>query len=158
LYNAAEKGRMLEQDIVNKMKGMHAQYLLEISTPRAGQVVLLVDKKALRTVIDSLKKEGFGHLSTITGLESGGAVELLYHLAKEGIMLAVKVKLPLDDLSLPTITDIILGASLYEREIHDLFGVKIEGHPDLKPLILPDDWPDGVYPLRKSRTEEKGEE
>jgi Ni,Fe-hydrogenase III component G len=57
--------------------------------------------------------------------------------------------------NVPTITDLILGAVLYEREVHDMVGVTFEGHPDLSPLILPEGWPEGVYPLRK---EEKFEE
>jgi len=61
--------------------------------------------------------------------------------------------LPLKNDVIPTITDIIPGALLYEREIHDLFGVKFEGHPNLEPLILPDDWPADNYPLRKNRTQ-----
>ena len=57
----------------------------------------------------------------------------------------------------PTITDIIPGALLYEREIHDLFGVKFEGHPNLEPLILPEDWPRDVHPMCKNKNDkEKG--
>ncbi|RLG90884.1 hydrogenase large subunit, partial [Candidatus Bathyarchaeota archaeon] len=55
----------------------------------------------------------------------------------------------------PTITDIIPGAVLYEREVHDLLGVAFEGHPDLSPLVLPEEWPERVYPLRKEYTLEK---
>ena len=51
----------------------------------------------------------------------------------------------------PTITDVIPGAVLYEREVHDLLGVEFEGHPDLSPLLLPDDWPREVHPLRGGR-------
>jgi NADH:ubiquinone oxidoreductase subunit C len=72
-----------------------------------------------------------------------------------GILLTVRVNLPLNDDEAPTITDVIHGALLYEREIHDLFGVKFEGHPNLEPLILPDDWPKDVYPLRRSGTTKK---
>ena len=48
-----------------------------------------------------------------------------------------------------TITGVFPGAIFYEREVHDILGVKFEGHPDPRRLVLPDDWPDGVYPLRK---------
>ncbi len=149
---------MLEQEVAERLRNMHAQHILEATVPRAGQIILCVNKTGFWKLIESLKNEGFAHLSTITGLEVGGAIELLYHLTGERIILTVQVNLPLDELSMPTITDIIAGASLYEREIYDFFGVRFEGHPNLERLILPDDWPEDVYPLRKSKTEEKGEE
>jgi NADH-quinone oxidoreductase subunit C len=47
------------------------------------------------------------------------------------------------------VVSLLPGAVLYEREVHDLLGVVFDGHPSLERLILPDDWPEGVYPLRK---------
>ncbi|MEM1607631.1 MAG: NADH-quinone oxidoreductase subunit C, partial [Candidatus Bathyarchaeia archaeon] len=65
------------------------------------------------------------------------------------ILATLRVKLPQNDYIIPTITDLIPGAMLHEREAHDLFGIRFEGNPDLRPLILPEDWPAGIYPLRK---------
>lgn len=141
---------MLEHEIVKKLENMTSLHILEVSVPRARRIFVRADKKYIKDVIQFLKNEGFMHLSAITGLETSDVIELLYHLSKEGIVLTVQVKLPLNEITAPTITDIILGALLYEREIHDLFGVKFEGHPNLEPLILPEDWPKDVYPLRKS--------
>jgi Ni,Fe-hydrogenase III component G len=45
----------------------------------------------------------------------------------------------------------IKGAEFIEREMHDLLGIDFPGHPNLVRLILPEDWPDGVYPLRRGR-------
>ena len=47
-------------------------------------------------------------------------------------------------------TDFLPAAEWIEREIAEMFGVKFTGHPQPETLLLPDDWPDGVYPLRKS--------
>ena len=147
---------MLEDEIISKLKqNMGARCVLETSVPRARRIFVRVSKKCLKDMILFLKNEGFAHLSAITGLEVNGAIELLYHLNKGGVELAVRVRLPLNEISIPTITDIILGSSLYEREVHDLLGVKFEGHPDLRRLVLPDEWTEGVYPLRKHQTIEK---
>lgn len=147
---------MLEHEIVKKLENMKSLHILEVSVPRARRIFVRADKEYFKDVIEFLKNEGFMHLSAITGLETNDVIELLYHLSKEGILLTVQVKLPLNEITAPTITDIILGALLYEREIHDLFGVKFEGHPNLEPLILPEDWPKDVYPLRKSGTTKEG--
>jgi len=65
----------------------------------------------------------------------------------------VKAELnPDGPLEFPSITPKISGAAWYEREIHDLFGLKPIGHPDLRPLVLHENWPDEIYPLRKDFT------
>lgn len=145
-----EECDMLEDEVINKLKqNMGTRCVFETSVPRARRIFVRVDKKCLRDTILFLKNEGFTHLSAITGLEVNGEIELLYHLNREGIELTVRIKLPLGEISVPTITDIIPGSSLYEREVHDLFGVKFERHPDLRRLILPDEWPEKTHPLRK---------
>ena len=52
-------------------------------------------------------------------------------------------------LEFPSLSPQIPAAAWYEREIHDLFGLTPVGHPDLRPLVLHENWPDNVYPLRK---------
>jgi NADH:ubiquinone oxidoreductase subunit C len=88
----------------------------------------------------------FGHLSTITGQDTGDGVELLYHFWQHyGITL--RTHLPYDALTMPTLTDLIPGAAFYEREIYEMLGVTFEGHPNLIRLFAPDDW-EGEHPLR----------
>lgn len=70
---------------------------------------------------------------------------LLSHARKERIRL--KVKLAGDDASLESITAVWPGANLFEREVYDLFGVRFLGHPNLRRLMMPEDW-EG-HPLRK---------
>lgn len=61
-----------------------------------------------------------------------------------------------DKLEYPSLVPIISAAAWYEREIHDLFGIVPLGHPDLRRLVLHENWPDGIYPMRKDfKTEEK---
>lgn len=52
-------------------------------------------------------------------------------------------------LEYPSLTPILPAAAWYEREIHDLFGLTPLGHPDLRPLVLHDNWPQGCFPMRK---------
>ena len=147
---------MSEKEIVDKLKqGMGTCDVPAMTIHRARRIFVDANKKSFKDIIQFLKNEGFTHLSTITGLEVDDGIELLYHLNREGVELTVRVKLPLNDVAVPTITDIIPGATLYEREVHDLLGVEFQGHPSLTPLILPDKWPEGVHPLRKHWTIEE---
>lgn len=123
--------------------------ILEVSFPRNRRIFIRISHNRLREAIMLLKKIGFSHLSAITGAQTNSnLIEILYHLDRSGTLVTVRVVLPPTEDSISTITDIILGSSLYEREIHDLFGVKFEGHPELSRLILPDEWKDGSFPLR----------
>ncbi|MBA5941841.1 MAG: NADH-quinone oxidoreductase subunit C [Methanophagales archaeon] len=94
------------------------------------------------------------HLCTITGQDLDEEIELIYHFSifygepSKEIKVMIATRAPKNDLKFETITDIIPGAILYEREQQDMLGVKIENIPDSRRVILPEDFPDGLYPLR----------
>jgi NADH:ubiquinone oxidoreductase subunit C len=93
---------------------------------------------------------GFDRLITISTVDNGETLELLYHLIGPlRIIITLWIDLPRDKPVIPTVSDVLPPAGIYERQIHDLFGITFEGHPDLKKLMLNEDWPDNEYPLRK---------
>jgi len=109
-----------------------------------------IERKDLKRVIRGLMRmKNYTHLSTITALDAGYNIEVIYHVAFTDALVSVKVQVSKEDPTLPSIVEIIPGAALYEREVHDLFGIVFEGNTDLSPLLLPDDWPEDIYPLRK---------
>ena len=110
----------------------------------------------LRRAVEALLEIGVWHLSTITGQDVDDRVELLYHFW-EGQGLTLCTSVPREDARIPTLTDLIPGASFYEREIGEMLHVTVEGHPDPQPLFLPDDW-NGEAPLRREFTLPPGEE
>lgn len=95
------------------------------------------------------EKLGIWHNSTISGRDTTANIEINYHFARPGVVVTVKTLTDRQSPAVHTITGVFPGAIFYEREVHDILGVKFEGHPDPRRLVLPDDWPDGVYPLRK---------
>jgi NADH:ubiquinone oxidoreductase subunit C len=90
----------------------------------------------------------------LTGLDDKENYSFIYHMADlDGLMLNIETSIPKSgNLSIKTITDMYPAADLQEREVYDLLGVKIEGLKDGKRYPLPDDWPEGEYPLRKDWT------
>lgn len=147
---------MSVKEVVDKLKrSVGSKYVWETLVLGAGNVFVGIDKKKLKDAVCFLKTEGLTHLSAITGLETEDGIELLYHFSKKDVLLTIRVKLPLNETVIPSITAHIPGATLYEREIHDLLGVNFEGHPNLASLILPDDWPKDNYPLRKGKVVEE---
>ena len=146
-----------ENEIIEKLTALFKRDLVGTAVPRERRIFVYIKSKALKNVVKYLVKElKFKHLSTITGVDSGAEIEVVYHLAYQGsIELSLGLTVPKKNPSVPTVTDLIPGAVLYEREVHDLLGVNFEGHPDLSPLVLPEGWPQDVYPLRKEHSLEQ---
>jgi len=88
----------------------------------------------------------------VTGIDADDCFELLYHFSNDQTGCVVTVKAFVRDREKPTIqsiTPFVPAAEWIERELHDILGIHFENHPNLRRLILSDDWPEGVYPLRK---------
>jgi Ni,Fe-hydrogenase III large subunit/NADH:ubiquinone oxidoreductase subunit C len=139
-----------EEEIMNLIRSELRGDALEYHTPRPRRVCVHVrpgtHRDAILTLLQSL---AFTMISTITGIDLGDEVELNYHFWCGKAEVTIRTRVPKPRPEIETITDIIPGAALYEREVFDLLGVKFLGHPDLKRLILPESWPKGQYPLRK---------
>lgn len=117
---------------------------------RERSIVLSVQAAAVLKVVEWMKQEwGLYHLSTITGMDLQGEIAIIYHFEVKEVTVNLKVVVPTSKAEVDSITPLIPGAILYEREVFDLLGVKFVGHPDLKRLVLPEDFPKGVHPLRK---------
>jgi len=96
--------------------------------------------------------QGFERVSGITAIDrypQEPRFELVYllHSVSNNVRVKLKVALPGADPAVDSVTPVWAGANWYEREVFDLFGVRFAGHPDLRRLLLPDDW-EG-HPLRK---------
>ena len=78
-------------------------------------------------------------------------MEILYHFSIDeiGLILSLRVILEKPNLEVDSLTSIMKCAEWIEKEIHELLGVNFKGHPNMKHLLLKDDWPEGNYPLRR---------
>jgi NADH-quinone oxidoreductase subunit C len=92
----------------------------------------------------------FDYLFCLTCVDWKTHLTMVYHLesTEHRHTLVVKIKLDRADPQIETVSFIWKTADFHEREVHELFGVNFQNHPDLRLLILPDDW-EGKFPLRK---------
>ena len=130
-----------------------------LKTLKSREVWLTLDKDLLNDALAKLATFDYPHLSVISGVDVGEAVELLYHFfiyygrdRNAEIKVTMTVSLPKDDLTVDTISGIIPGAVFSEREKQEFLGIKVIGIPDDRRLFIPDHFPAGVYPWRKDET------
>ncbi len=97
-------------------------------------------------------------LSTITGNDRGEEIDVIYHFVLDAVGLNLRASVSKSVDEIDTITEDVPAAILYEREINDMFGLTINGHPDPRRLVLPEDWPEGDYPLRRTDSGDEEEE
>ena len=91
----------------------------------------------------------FDYLADITAIDWRDRIEVVYQLTNlaSNAKVALRVDLDRDKPELDSVTSVWKGADYQEREVYDLMGVVFKGHPDLRRILLPEDW-EG-YPLRK---------
>ena len=141
---------MPDTEIVESLRRDLGAKALELTNPDRRRVFLKVAPDDLVTAVTLLRdKYDCSYLSTITGLDKGETFEIIYHFASPVTTIHVRTEIPRSDPRLPSICSAIPGAVLYEREIQEMFGIVVEAIPDPRRLMLPDDWPEGQYPMRK---------
>jgi NADH:ubiquinone oxidoreductase subunit C len=148
--------------------------------PEVERVDILLTAAQLLPAVRALLDAKWGYLAAITGLdhpspvasfdeakqwqrmsEDGenvpgshatleGGVEILYHFCEGAAIATLRIVLPYSRANIASVCDLIPSATLYERELMEMFGVNVVGTPNPDKLLLPDDWPDGTYPMRKS--------
>lgn len=138
-----------------------AQLEIVNSTPAAAQPALLVDATSLLAVARFLRDAPtfqFDFCSCVTGVDylptdsQPGHIEVVYHLysvaLKHGpVVLKVRAPRDLDQCVVPSLTPVWRGCEFQEREAYDLYGVRFEGHPDLRRILMWDAFTD--HPMRK---------
>jgi len=125
----------------------------------AGQVAVLLKKDQIKDACLFLRDEPslkMDHLADLTAVDysrypgdAGPRFEVVYNLISTTYRhrIRLKVRVPEEDPRIDTVSSIWQTANWHERETYDLMGIIFDGHPDLRRILLPDDW-EG-YPLRK---------
>ena len=87
---------------------------------------------------------------TISGTDTRASLELLYHFScdPEGAVLSLRVAIPKEAPGIGSLAPYLKAAEWVERELREMLGIDFAGHPDPRRLLLADDWPEGVHPLR----------
>ncbi|MHA1506048.1 MAG: NADH-quinone oxidoreductase subunit C [Candidatus Asgardarchaeia archaeon] len=141
-----------EKSLLSRIEENFGDSLEEKLIQCERRIFIRIKKESLLDLLKFLKENwDYVHLSTITALDRGKDedFQLIYHLVVDNVVLNVKVDVPKSDPKITTIKNVMRAAEFYEMEINDLFGITFLGNEKKERFILSDDWPKGVYPLRK---------
>ena len=141
-----EPGEML--DTVRERLGAVA---LRVGTPHPRRAVIAVGPAEAPEAVRIIFEEFGARFITITGVDCRGGVELLYHFSfdRDLMVLTLRTLVPRPHPETDSVARCVPAAAWAEREVSELLGVTFRNHPDSRRLVLADDWPEGVHPLRR---------
>lgn len=134
------------------LQSFNGKFGVEGEVQRARRVWVSIGNERLLEVSGWAREQGFEHLSSISVTDwlEDGSYELTYHLwsPRDKVVVTLRTRISREGPSIASVMPVWdRSAWIHERELHEMFGVKFEGNPDLAPLFL-EDW-EGPPPFRK---------
>lgn len=149
----------LLEETMETIRSEYTGQIIAVEPMHDSEIRFVVPAEEIVQACTFMIEQGWWHLSTITGKDTGEQIQTLYHFYGDSdVGVTVVTGVDRDDAVMPSITPEIPAATMYEREVMDLFGVVFEGHPQPERLVLSDDWPEDNYPLRLEEIQKRAEE
>jgi NADH-quinone oxidoreductase subunit C len=116
------------------------------------ELTLTIDREDIVAAGRTVQQAGYNFLEDVTAVDWFPAIprfQISYHIVSHPHKERIRLRVMIDEASasLDSITPVWPSADYYEREVFDLFGVRFDGHPNLRRIMMPDDW--SGHPLRK---------
>lgn len=129
----------------------NAEALAEARFDR-GELTLTIAKDFIRAAAAAVLAAGYNAFQDVTAVDwypSAPRFQLSYHIVSHSYKEMIRLRVLVDEAepAVESITPVWPAANFYEREVFDLFGIRFEGHPNLRRIMMPDDWQG--HPLRK---------
>lgn len=146
-----------EEDLVNSLKGRFPEAVKSSKVEGTRRILITFDKDKLLDIATFLRDElGFDHVKGIAGIDdpTHKRIKVLYFAGSfskaeiENVILVLETELDRGNPTIASAVSIWPSAHFHERETFEMFGVKFEGHPDLRKLLTLDNW-DGPPPMLK---------
>ena len=139
------------EEIVPEIRQKLGKKIVEVVEKSPRRVFIEVKPADVPETTRVLFRDMGARLQIATGIDTPTAIEILYHWAFDAMDCVVNIKTKLDreNPEIESIASICTGAEWIEREMWELLGITFKNHPDMRHLLLMDDWPKGKFPLRR---------
>lgn len=141
---------MKREEVLQDLQGRFQSEIVDFFDKSPKRVYLEIDPASLIKMASYIFKDLKARFHTAAAVDTRSNIEILYHFSLEDINLLVslRVKLDREKPSVDSLAPVFRGAAWIEREMSELLGIEFRGHPDMRRLLLAEEWPQGVYPLR----------
>ena len=146
-----------EEATINQLKRRFPEAVREAKVDRPGRVTVVFENDHVKEIATRMRDElGFDHVKGIAGVDlpTQKKIEVLYFVGAytkpeiRELIVTLKTELPRENPTIDSVVSIWESAHFHERETFEMFGVKFDGHPDLRKLLTLDNW-DGPPPMLK---------
>ena len=143
--------KMSDHAAVKALVAWNADAIIDALFDR-GELSLTVPSENIVEAMQAIKDAGYNAYEDMTAVDwlpSDPRFQLTYHILSHAMKQRVRIKTWVSeaDPAVESITSVFPGANFYEREVFDLFGIRFEGHPNLRRIMMPEEWVG--HPLRK---------
>ncbi|MBN1521586.1 MAG: NADH-quinone oxidoreductase subunit C [Candidatus Aureabacteria bacterium] len=146
---------MDRKSILKDLQERFKDDITDVFEKSAKRAYISIRPESLVNIARYIFKDLGARFNIATGTDHRYHMEILYHFIFEDInfLISLRVMLKKDNLVIDSLTPVMKAADWIEREIHEMLGIDFTGHPNMTRLLLSDDWPEGVYPLRRDYKE-----
>jgi NADH-quinone oxidoreductase subunit C len=127
-----------------ELRDAHTESILDTSFHR-DRATLIANPRLIREVLAHLQGKGYTMIASLHGVDyypEEPRLGVLYEMLdmKRVDRISVKARVSIEDPHIPSVVDIFPTANFHEREVYDMFGVVFDGHPDLRRILMPEDY------------------
>ena len=146
---------MTREEILNDLKERFKNDIIDLLDKSPKRVYIEIKPESLVKVATYIFKDLEARFNIASGVDARTHIEILYHFSIEylNVLISLRVKLDRKNPAIDSLAPVFKGANWIEREMYELLGIDFRGHPDLRRLLLADEWPEGVHPLRSDYKE-----
>ena len=138
-------------DTLETIKKRFSDRIINIKIHSDIRIYIEIDKNNLLDFGKFIFNDMDARFITATGVDNLDSMEVLYHFSidREDVIVSLRVLLNREDPVIESLTPVVKGALNIEKEMYELLGIKFLNHPELKRFLLTEEYPEGVFPLRK---------
>ena len=146
---------MNREEILKNIKDKFKNDIIDVFDNSPKRIYIEIKPESLVNIANYIFRELKARFNIASGTDVRSHFEILYHFIIEDINLLIsfRVKLSKSNPEVDSLSSSFEAANWIEREMHELLGINFKGHPDLRRLLLSDEWPEGIYPLRQDYKE-----
>lgn len=145
---------MTKEEVLSRIKESLGDKVVDWYEKSEKRVYVEVKPEDIPEATRFMFKDLKARFQIASGVDTPSAIEILYHWAFDplGFVVTIRTKLDRDHPEMESLASICTGIEWIEREMWELLGITFRNHPDMRHLLLLEDWPEGKYPLRRDYT------